>query len=573
MKKLLCLAGLLIGLSSYAQECPDLLNPLPGSTNVPVTETISWENIVGVTGYTISLGTTPGGNEILRNSVGAATSFTPPLGLPDDTLIYVTITLFILGQPDIICDSFSFRTEDVTTPPGCTTLAGPLDGSTGIPVGTNIRWDYSPTATSYSIAIGSTPGGTDILPLTDIGNVLSYNPPADLPELSDIYVTVIPNNENGPATGCIEETFRTGALATLPTCSSLISPADGALNVPLSPRIEWTPVPGADGYRVFIGTSPTVNDVLDGSSFSTTSTNVIDFDPNSIYYIRIVPFNAAGEAIDCGQEVFTTILGCGPFFDATTGELVDLSPELDFPEVIGICADDPSTVITASNAADGYRWFLLEPGRETLIQEGPDFDVPGEGNYRLEIYDNNTGPGGDFECSSSQEFTVVASSAPQIDATNTTLGAGVIRIEIEVSGLGDYEFALGDPAGPYQSSNTFSNLPVDSYRVFVRDINGCGTVEVLVEPDLTLEGFPEFFTPNGDNVNDFWQYIVPPSGINPITRITIFDRYGNLLAQIDPNSRGWDGNSNGQPVPPNDYWFMAEDRNGGSVRGHFTLKR
>ncbi len=575
MKKLLCFAGLLSVLNSFGQECPNLLSPAPGSTNVPVTQTLSWENITGVPGYILSLGTTPGGADILNESVGAATSFTPPRGLPENTLIYVTITLFFFDRPNIVCDSFSFRTEDVVTPPGCSLLAGPLDGATGIPVASNISWNYSPTATGYRVAIGTSPGGDEILPLTDLGNVLSYNPPADLPELTDIYVRIIPYNENGNATACPEESFQTGELATLPQCTSMIYPADGELNVPLSPQLQWNPVPGAEGYRVSIGTSPQDNDILDNATFFTTSTNVINFEPNSIYYIRVVPFNAAGEALDCGQGVFSTILGCGPYFDAVSGELIVLNPDISFPERVGICLDDPSAVITATDDADGYRWYFVEsPGRETLLAEGPEFTAPDEGTYRLEIYDNIVGPSGNsFECASSQVFEVAASEAPRVEDTRTILGAGVIRIIVEVSGIGDYEYALGDPAGPYQDSNTFDNLPVDSYVVYIRDKNGCGSTEVLVEPDLTLEGFPQFFTPNGDGVNDFWQFIIPPSGVNPVRQLTIFDRYGNLMAQVDPNSAGWDGTFNGRPMPSSDYWYRAVDNQGGVLQGHFTLKR
>ena len=575
LKKLLVAAGLFCWAPILSQDCPDLLSPSPGSSGVPVTATLSWEPITGVPGYIIDLGTTPGASDILSESVGGATSFTPPRGLPDDTLIYVTITLFFFNRPNIVCDSFSFRTEDVVTPPNCTTLSGPLDGSAGIPIASSIRWDYSPTATGYRIAIGTSSGGSEILPLTNVGNTLLYNPLADLPEETDIYVRVVPYNENGDAPSCREEQFRTGALATLPTCTSMTSPANGQGNVPLSPILEWADVPGADGYFVSIGTSPFDFDILEDGIFFSNSTNVIEFEPNSIYYIRIIPFNTAGQALGCGLvESFSTILGCGPFIDPNTGEVITLNPELNFPDAIGICEGDSSSIVSATDPADGYRWYVIDsPGRERLLSEGPDFDIPGEGTYRLEIYDNLSGPGGGFECSTSQEFTVSTSSSPQIEGTDVQLGAGVIRIQVAVSGNGDYEYALNDPMGPYQDSNTFSGLPLDTYRIYVRDKRGCGSAEVLVQPDLTVEGFPKFFTPNGDGSNDLWQFIVPPSGINPIRSISIFDRYGNLLAQVDPNSAGWDGTVDGRPLPSSDYWFRAVNSEGQHVQGHFTLKR
>jgi gliding motility-associated-like protein len=112
------------------------------------------------------------------------------------------------------------------------------------------------------------------------------------------------------------------------------------------------------------------------------------------------------------------------------------------------------------------------------------------------------------------------------------------------------------------------------HNVFVRDRNGCGIVQKSVAQDLTLEGFPRFFTPNGDGMNDLWQFIPPPSsGIMILGKIEIFDRFGTLLARIDPASLGWDGNYKGKPLPASDYWFLARDESNQQLMGHFALKR
>ena len=573
LKKLLLFTSLVSGLAGFAQECPDPLSPIPGSTGVPVDVTISWEDVVGVTGYLIGIGSSPGATDIVNTtSVGSATSFTPPFGLPENTEVHVTISLFLLNQPNITCPSFSFTTAPVTSAPGCTDLASPANGATNVPVSSGIRWDYSPTAVEYVVSIGTSPGGTDIANNIVITNPLAYNPPGDLPPETDIYVRIIPRNSIGSATGCTDAVFTTGPLATLPGCSGLINPADNSLNNPLSTGLQWTSVPGADGYRVFIGTSPFENDILEGGVFTTNSTNIFQLEPNTVYYIRIVPFNDAGEAQNCPQQSFATTLGCGPYFDAG-GNLVDFNPEVSFPDTIGLCEND-SFLVSATDAADGYRWYAIDsPTQERLLAETPDFLIPGQGEYRYEVYNTVSGASGSLECSNSKVFSVVTSEAPTIEGAEVSLGVGVITITVDVSGGGDYEFALNDIAGPYQDSNRFGNLPVDTYRVYVRDKNGCGTADTLVQPDLTLEGFPKFFTPNGDGVNDLWQFILPESGINPIRSIYIFDRFGNLLAQLDPSSPGWDGTLNGRPLPASDYWFRAINNSNSEVRGHFSLKR
>ena len=59
----------------------------------------------------------------------------------------------------------------------------------------------------------------------------------------------------------------------------------------------------------------------------------------------------------------------------------------------------------------------------------------------------------------------------------------------------------------------------------------------------------------------------------PNSLITIYDRYGTLVANISPKNSGWNGNFNGQPLPASDYWFKVNLEDGRIFKGHFTLKR
>jgi len=577
MKKLVIILLLfLIGNITYSQDCPSLIGPVDGSTNVPVDTAITWENIPGVTGYIISLGTTPNGTDIInQRAVGSVTTYTPPLGLPENTEIYVTITLFFLNLPDITCPSQSFTTGDVTSAPLCTTISFPLDGTTNVNSASNISWNYAPTATGYFVSIGTTPNGIDVANNIDVGNNLTYNPPADLPASTLLYITITPYNENGSATSCTETTFTTGAVAVLPNCTSLITPANGAINVPLTPFLEWNPVAGATGYRLSIGTSPFDQDILENAVFDTNSTFVIDFEPNRTFFVTIVPFNTSGDAIGCTQETFSTILGCGPYFDAVTGELIFINPEIDFPDEVGICLNNGGTTFTATDIAEGYRWYKIENGgSETLISTTAEVELSELGEYRYEAFNTAAQSGNTVECPTSKTFNVVVSEAPRISTVLVTEQLSGLRLETIVQGIGSYEYALDNINGPYQDSNIFTNVPSGSHTVYVRDKGGCGSDEERVEQDLTLEGFPKFFTPNGDGVNDFWQYIPPvTTGEVNISTITIYDRYGKLLAQISPTSRGWDGMVNGRLLPASDYWFNAISLENQELKGHFSLKR
>ncbi|UJH66821.1 T9SS type B sorting domain-containing protein [Allomuricauda sp. SCSIO 65647] len=575
LKKLLFFSiSLLIFFEASGQACPNLISPRDGDIDVPVDVTLSWNAIEGVPSYFISIGTTPGGRDIVNEQgVGSNATFQPPLGLPENSQIYVTITLFFFNQSNIVCATESFRTEDVTTAPDCTPITNIEDGDTGVSVFTNIRWSYAPTATGYRITIGTAPGLNDLFD-GDVGNVLSFNPPFEFTPETTFYVRVIPYNENGPANNCDEISFTTREVAPLPDCTNLVNPLNGAINVPLTPFIEWVPVPNATGYYVTIGTTPNGADILDNATFISNATFVINFTPNTLFFITITPFNESGAAIGCGQETFSTLLGCGPYLDVATGEFVDLHPEFEFPSVFSFCENEEPLVLTAPIIADGYRWFGIDQlGNSSLLSEDRDLTVSEAGQFQLEVYDFVTQPGDVIECATLVDFEVVSSEAATIDRLDISDSALGLRVEVIASGNGDYEYAIDNIDGPYQDSNVFNNIPWGNHTVYVRDKNGCGITEESFEQDLTVEGFPKFFSPNGDGINDFWQFVQPEGQNIVLTSIRIFDRFGVFLAEIDQSSQGWDGTLNGRDLPSSDYWFQAIDESNREVKGHFSLKR
>ncbi len=565
---------------SNGQECPAqvLTSPLNGATNVAVDASISWNPVANIPGYIISLGTTPGGTDILnREIVGSATTYDPPFGLPENTLIYVTVILFDFegGNIEIPCSSESFITAAISEAPNCTQILFPSNGSTNINPSTNIRWEYTPLAIGYRLSIGTTPGGSDILNNVNLGNTLNYNPGTDFPPETTIYVRITSYNNIGASSSCSEFSFTTGEVAVLPGCTSLINPINGAVNVPLTPILEWVAVPGVTGYRITLGYSPFTAEVLNNTVFPPVNqTGILQLEGNQTFFITIIPFNDAGDAIGCQQQIFSTLQGCGPFFDPLTGDLVSLNPQINFPDTIASCSDDFPLTYTTSDTADGFRWYRIDNnGNESLLSNLPSVTFSAPGEYRYEAY-NLIPQSGNLECPTSQLFSVRSSEIPSITAINVTEQANGIRINILVSGTGDYEFAIDNINGPYQDSNTFTNVPYGTHTLYARDKNGCGIAEEQIVQDLTLEGFPKFFSPNGDGVNDYWQYIPPEmSGELTLIRIEVYNRYGQLLVQIDPTSRGWDGTVNGGTLPASDYWFRAIDNTNNELIGHFSLKR
>ena len=100
----------------------------------------------------------------------------------------------------------------------------------------------------------------------------------------------------------------------------------------------------------------------------------------------------------------------------------------------------------------------------------------------------------------------------------------------------------------------FGDVPPGNHVISVREINGCG---ITSSESFFLIGYPRFFTPNSDGYNDTWNLI--NNGTINIKSLYVFDRYGKLIKQLNPNTQeGWDGNYNGKAMPADDYWFRVE---------------
>jgi gliding motility-associated-like protein len=261
--------------------------------------------------------------------------------------------------------------------------------------------------------------------------------------------------------------------------------------------------------------------------------------------------------------------GLGPYIKL----IVDAKPNIDTNEDNTddqlVCSNLPSFFVQLDAAIlDGtptsnYTYTWTKDGAVIGGQNGPTLDVNTEGEYTVTV---TTVSGG---CSRTRTISVVASNTATIEDIEIEELSDLNSIRINVTGSGDYEYAFDDQFGFYQESNYFDNIPPGIYEIFVKDKNGCGTVNKTV----AILGLPKFFTPNGDGINDFWKLKGASAAFNSKAIIYIFDRYGKLLNQINPAGLGWDGTFNNRPLPSDDYWYTVKLEDGREAKGHFTLKR
>jgi len=244
--------------------------------------------------------------------------------------------------------------------------------------------------------------------------------------------------------------------------------------------------------------------------------------------------------------------------------ILNISNDIEFVDNTDqflICENNFIELSAAIEDFDGelsYNWNTGETTENITVEES--------GEYSVEVIYSQIIEGQEVVCSVVKTISVLASGLPEVTFTQTGFVGLDNQLIINAVGSGDYEYALNDSG--FVDSNVFTVEQTEN-TLFVRDKNGCGLISI----DFMALRIPDFFTPNGDGFNDYWQIEGIRQSENDIRTIFIFDRYGKLLFESSPQLIGWDGTYNGTPVPPQDYWYKIQLNSGRIISGHLTLKR
>ncbi|WP_452223141.1 T9SS type A sorting domain-containing protein [Lacinutrix chionoecetis] len=130
-----------------------------------------------------------------------------------------TITIYVDSDGSISCQNGNYTSIayvvsclDTTAIPNCdAVLTTPQDLAVDVNENTDLAWTLaSGYVTGYTITIGTTSGGNDVLDMVDAGNISTFDV-GTLNYSTQYFVSITPYNPNGNATGCTETSFTTRA--------------------------------------------------------------------------------------------------------------------------------------------------------------------------------------------------------------------------------------------------------------------------------------------------------------------------------------------------------------------------
>ncbi len=294
--------------------------------------------------------------------------------------------------------------------------------------------------------------------------------------------------------------------------------------------------------------------------FALNSSDAADFAPNPSQYWDNLQGGTTyaifvRDAMGCETNVIVPVepgvvlipeaiveYGCDGMFPNSSVR-IDMQDSNQYPQLLfALDPVDPTDAIT-SLATSERSWGDLPAGDHTAY-----------------IYHENG-------CTTFVDFTIDAYDPLTLEAVKTDVNEITATA---MGGFGGYEYFFQDIS--YGSENVFTLNEDAIVTIRVVDAAGC-VAEIQMPFDFTgMLTMPNYFTPDGDNMNEQW--FPRNRDLFPNIEVKIYDRYGRVVAILDQIQK-WDGTYEGKELPTGDYWYVvnANDKEKQQYVGHFTLYR
>ena len=227
-----------------------------------------------------------------------------------------------------------------------------------------------------------------------------------------------------------------------------------------------------------------------------------------------------------------------------------------------VCEGDAAELVGGATGDDLSGYYWIAPSGDTIGSGLKVRITPTEGGeYQFVVNSANCG-------SSASKLTLTLVERPKVGIDS--LGIRDRRILVLSGGSGVFEFRIDE--GEWSANDTYTNIPFMQHTAWVRDEVGCqgSALFVVTAPEIAI---PEFFSPEGDGVNDEWD-LSHIFDVYDQAEVTIYDRFGKELITFNGDVGSWDGTYNGHPMPSTDYWYVINIPEIDMIyTGHFTLIR
>lgn len=530
-----------------APTAPVLVSPADSAVGVAINPTLTWKIPSGAISYQLQVSTDTGFATTVVNQSGIVAPSFALSALVNNTTYYWRVNATNAGGTGPWSVRRNFTT--IVTPPAAPVPVSPIDGAADVLIDHSIVWNASSGAASYQLQVSvSSSFATTVV--NQSGITTASFAVTGLVNNTKYYWRVNAKNSAGTSAWSATRSYTT--IVAAPAGPTLVSPANGAAGVAITPALSWIASIGAATYRVQLATDSSFAAIVVDRSGITTPTTVVNGLSNLVtYYWRVCAVNVGGTSAWSGKRSFTTIV-------ATPD-----APVMIFPadSATGI-PTDPTLLWNASGGAVSYQLQIATTSNFSGIVLNlsgiiaASYAVSGLANNTLYYWRLNAANiAGAGAWSPTRTFTTVLSVPDKVTlmspANGSSIGADSVHFVWHRSSslVTSYEIELtGDSTVVKGSSDTTAAFKVPAgkteraYTWRVRAKNGAGfgpfsndwsfirlTTSVPAFGSLPNEYIVDNNYPNPFNPSTTFSFSLPRRSF---VRLQVFDAFGKEVSTV-----------------------------------------
>ncbi len=325
------------------------------------------------------------------------------------------------------------------------------------------------------------------------------------------------------------------------------------MGCPISGEVQVNVIPDATGSVI------SDTDICAGQSI--TLNTVQDNTPGTVYTWTASPpdptldTDAALPNVTPSQTTTYSVVVsngiCDPYEESVTIFVIQ-NPVITIDQDMTICEGEEITL----NA------FSTEQGG-TFTWTGPNINVNGQSitvnPSETSSYDLNYSDGCGNTFDGTIEVTVIENVNVNImiepDTSSFPEGAIVDLTAVPDEPINGATYSWNTGQNGQMITDTITETPTITYSVTVISAEGCEyTDQVTYDVTEALYDIPNAFTPNNDDVSDFFNVVY--SGSFEIIEFKVFDRWGEIVYNNETPDDGWDGKKDDKLMPSDVYLYV-----------------
>ncbi len=287
---------------------------------------------------------------------------------------------------------------------------------------------------------------------------------------------------------------------------------------------------------------------------------------------------AANLPADTYQLFFTDNNGCESLYG--TYSLTDLAQLAVMAQGVATAStcglnNGSITGFNISGGATPYNFSWTDASGNAVGTNSSELLNIVSGTYNLTITDYRCGILKTSYTIADNPVNIPAPSVSNIQLCSS--GSALIKVNDAVSTATYNLYVSATSSQPIdqQTGGVFKITATNNTSFYITRVNGTcesSRAEVDVTVGISAINIANTFTPNGDNINDYW--VIKNIENYPDALVQVFNRYGQKLFESKGYAKPFDGTYNGQKLPSGVYYYIINlSTNCNLLSGSLTIVR